>query len=254
MNSGLVSVSFRQLSPRDIIAAARLAGLHAIEWGGDIHVPPGNLQIAEQVGDATREAGLDVACYGSYYRGPSSEADGLTFDRVLQTAVALDAPYIRIWAGTRGSAETSPEERKAVAAQIREITRQAQDAGRQVVLEYHGGTLTDTLESTLQLREEIAEEGIRTLWQPSVHLSTEQNLTALQTILPWLAYLHVFHWTIASDNQVCRHPLANGRESWALYLKEAKAVQAPFALMEFFKDNSPEQMATDARTLQQWLA
>ncbi len=77
MNSfgtGLVSVSFRKLPPEQIIALARQAGLQSIEWGGDVHVPPENLENARVIGEMTRAAGLSVACYGSYYRLTDAEA------------------------------------------------------------------------------------------------------------------------------------------------------------------------------------
>ena len=37
---GLVSVSFRGLSPEEIIRIAKDAGLSRIEWGSDVHAPP----------------------------------------------------------------------------------------------------------------------------------------------------------------------------------------------------------------------
>jgi 3-dehydroshikimate dehydratase len=46
---GLVSVTFRKLSPQEIIALTAEAQLQVIEWGGDIHVPHGDIQQAENV-------------------------------------------------------------------------------------------------------------------------------------------------------------------------------------------------------------
>ena len=54
------------------------------------------LEVAETVGRLTREAGLEVASYGSYYRFDDCDAEisDSTPDResVLATAVALRAP------------------------------------------------------------------------------------------------------------------------------------------------------------------
>ena len=58
---GLVSITFRQLQPREIITLVQKSGLKGIEWGGDVHVPHGNLHAAREVGHMTREAGLTVA-------------------------------------------------------------------------------------------------------------------------------------------------------------------------------------------------
>jgi hypothetical protein len=44
IRTGLVSVTFRQLSAEEIIKLVVCAGLEGIEWGGDIHVPHGDLK------------------------------------------------------------------------------------------------------------------------------------------------------------------------------------------------------------------
>src|SRR5688572_22964962 len=102
LTSGLVSVTFRKLGPREIVQLASTAGLRGIEWGGDIHVPAGDLQTARAVRQISADAGLQVLAYGSYFRFQPGEA----FELVLETAVALGAPLIRIWAGNQPSAET----------------------------------------------------------------------------------------------------------------------------------------------------
>ena len=39
---GLVSISFRDLFPKQIVDMVAEVGLDAIEWGGDVHVPHGD--------------------------------------------------------------------------------------------------------------------------------------------------------------------------------------------------------------------
>src|SRR5215212_11999351 len=102
LTSGLVSVTFRPLAPREIVQLAAAAGLRGIEWGGDIHVPHGDLQAARAVRQITADAGLQVLAYGSYFRFQPAAA----FEPVLETALALGAPLIRIWAGSQPSAAT----------------------------------------------------------------------------------------------------------------------------------------------------
>lgn len=65
---GLVSITYRKLTPAEIIPLVRDAGLSCIEWGSDVHVPQTDLENARRVGEMTREAGLTVSSYGSYYR------------------------------------------------------------------------------------------------------------------------------------------------------------------------------------------
>ena len=98
--SGLVSVSFRKESPEAIVAAAAQAGLQGIEWGGDIHVPCGDIENAKRVSALTEAAGLQTLAYGSYYRLGDHTTD---FNKVLETAQALDTSVIRIWGGIKAS-------------------------------------------------------------------------------------------------------------------------------------------------------
>ena len=58
--AGLVSISFREERPETILREAADAGLSGIEWGGDVHVPPGDLDTARSVARLTAGAGLQV--------------------------------------------------------------------------------------------------------------------------------------------------------------------------------------------------
>jgi len=147
---------------------AERAGLAGIEWGGDLHVPHGDLARAREVAAMTREADLAVVAYGSYYEVGESEAAGLSFVRVLATALALGAPLIRVWAGKRGSAEADGAYRRRVVEESRRIAGEAAGAGIKVAFEFHGGTLTDTVDSAAELLAATAEAGLRCYWQPLV--------------------------------------------------------------------------------------
>ena len=68
MKAGLVSITFRQLSAEKIVGLVSAAGLQGIEWGGDIHVPHGDVKRAEEVKRMTLDSGLEVSAYGSYYK------------------------------------------------------------------------------------------------------------------------------------------------------------------------------------------
>ena len=66
IKSGLVSITFRQLNPQQIVDIAAGAGLSGIEWGGDVHVPHGDLECSRKTGQITQDAGLEVVAYGYY--------------------------------------------------------------------------------------------------------------------------------------------------------------------------------------------
>jgi 3-dehydroshikimate dehydratase len=111
---GLVSVTFRALTVREIIALTASCDIEGIEWGGDVHVPPDNVYRAHEVAKATADSGVRVAAYGSYYHAGESEGVGGGFSAVCKTAVALGAPTIRVWAGKKNAEDASPEYRYGV--------------------------------------------------------------------------------------------------------------------------------------------
>ncbi|QYY35894.1 sugar phosphate isomerase/epimerase [Ruficoccus sp. ZRK36] len=250
---GLVSISFRQLDPAGIADLANRAGLKAIEWGADVHVPSGDLARAREVAAITADAGLRTACYGSYYRLSVSEQNGMPFSQVLETAAALEAPSIRVWAGNTPSATITEEARQAVVEDALRCADLAASAGIKLTVEYHGGTLTDCDASAVRFLNEAPHPNLFTLWQPINGETRANNLTALEHVLPRLLNLHVFHWSKPAD-PIIRHPLAEGRENWSAYLELANTPDVErFCLMEFVLGDDPEQLLTDAATLREWL-
>jgi 3-dehydroshikimate dehydratase len=230
---GLCSVTLRALDVEAVAAAADRAGLEAIEWGADVHVPPGDLAAAERA----RGTGVAVASYGSYFRAgdPLDE-----FAAVLETARALGAPRIRIWAGRVGSAEASPAGRAAVAEGVRAAVELAGDI--EVALEFHGGTLTDAPASAVALL--AAAGGARTYWQPPQGAPDAVALAGLRAVAPWLAAVHVFSWLPRAE----RHPLAARAALWREALALAGDVDA---LLEFVPGDDPAVLAREAATLRE---
>jgi sugar phosphate isomerase/epimerase len=248
---GLVSVSFRKFSPREVVALARDTKLAGIEWGGDIHVPPGDLARAREVGAMTRDAGLSALAYGSYVR--LGEEDPAGFPTVIATAAALGAPSIRVWAGQRASAAADDAYRDRVADQARQLAKLAAAAGLVVCYEYHADTLTDTDESALALIRATADgnPAIRTLWQPPHERTVEENVASLRGVLPWLHHVHVFHWPRRGE----RVPLAEGEARWRAYLDVLRERGGTWPLLlEFVRNDDPDQLRADAATLRRWIA
>ncbi len=249
LRPGLVSITFRKLSPAEVLSAAKAAALEGIEWGADLHVPAGDIGTAARVGEMTRDAGLTVAAYGSYYRVGSSPAD--EFQRVLDCAIALETKIIRVWPGSIGSAQADDSVRNAVVADARRISALAKHAEIRLACEWHGGTLTDNADSARRLFEEVTHPSFCSYWQPHQRMSFAGCLTDMDVALPRLIGLHVFQW---DQKTMERYPLAHGNEVWPAYLKKAAGAGDAFALLEFVKNDSIEQMKADAQTLRQWLS
>ena len=245
VKTGLVSVTFRQKSVEEIAALTAEAGLSGVEWGGDVHVPPGDREAARRAAQLTHQAGLEVLSYGSYYRCQPGE----DFTPVLESALALGAPLIRVWAGTKPWEEASPQEREALAVQLGQAVDQAAAAGLALGLEYHRGTATQTKEGARALLEAVGRPGLTTYWQPNPDISQGEQLAEIDALLPWISTVHVFTWTGAN----VRHPLEAGAARWEEYLTHlAPAQKERCLLLEFVQEDSEEAFRRDARTLRAW--
>lgn len=237
---GLISVTFRQLTPAEVVALAAEHGMAAIEWGGDVHVPVGAHAVAREVAARCADAGIAVEAYGSYYR-----ATGAGFEDVLATAKSLGASRIRVWAGEYGSAGTP--DRAAVVDDLRRVAVLAAGEGIELAVEYHANTLTDTLPSAVDLF--CAVPALKPYWQPPIGSTLDEARAAVAALNPMAA--HVFSW----DDIGVRLPLSARTELWRPVLTMlAELPGTRHALLEFVRDDDPVAFAEDAATLRAWLA
>lgn len=242
---GAVSATFKKmpLTASDVIGLMRESGLQAVEWSENVHVMPDDPAGAAALEKMTRDAGLTVTAYGSYFRLGENKAPDAVFSASLRSAAALGAPIIRVWAGTQPSADTSPEERKRLAKEAALIASLAQRENIKVAFEWHKNTLTDTNESAMNLLRDADHPNLYCLWQPTVALSPRERTEGIRMMGDRLLNFHVYSWP---DGK--RGPL-NAAE-WQYYFDAAKEADIQrCALLEFVRDDSVEQFRQDARTL-----
>jgi sugar phosphate isomerase/epimerase len=265
IKAGMCSVTLAKCSVEEVLEIAVQGGLQGIEWWGNGHVKHGDLESARRVRDLTAAAGLEVSSYGSYYRVGVSEGAGLSFQSVLDTAVALGAPTIRVWAGDRDTCNADAAFIKAVVDDTNRIADLAAEQGISITFEFHGGTLTDRNETAIRFAAQVSHPNIFFSWQSPHGYTMEHCLEGLRGLLPRLSTVHVYHWTIGSYEQntvnetvrplkwpedYFRHPLADGTERWGKYIAAVRTTgRNHFFLLEFVKDDSLEQVVADACTL-----
>jgi 3-dehydroshikimate dehydratase len=244
---GLVSITFRALTPEAIIALVQEAGLVSIEWGADVHVTPGDITTATTVGARTREAGLVVSSYGSYYHAGSDDPDA--FAPILQSAVALGAPRIRVWTGRMDAADATPAHRHHVVDDLRRIVALAARHGIRIAAEFHSGTLSSTADSACAVLKDVP--GLDSYWQVRVGATPAEALADLAVLAPYICHAHVFHWRSIPD----RLPLCDGADAWSRYLRELALRKDPTHVqLEYVAGDRPDQFLADAATLRYWVS
>lgn len=237
LTPGLCSVTLRHKSIGEVVEIAAGAGLAGIEWGTDVHIR--DEASAEEARAATLAAGLEVLSLGSYYRVGS----GVGFETVAELAVRAGAPRIRVWAGEEGSADADAEQWGAVVQDAQRIAGVAEGRGVSVAFEYHGGTLTDTPDTTLRLLEQVGRDNVRTYWQPAVGLSDQAALASLRQVLPQVSGVHCFSWWPETQ----RLALSGRKQLWQSAADVLREAGRPFDLMlEFVADDLPENVSRDA--------
>ncbi|MCZ9880247.1 sugar phosphate isomerase/epimerase family protein [Arthrobacter sp. B2a2-09] len=240
LNPGICSVTLRALGIDEVVRTAAAAGLAGIEWGSDVHVH--DAASAERARTSTEAAGLTVLSLGSYYRAGSFG----NFDGVLALAAKLGAPRIRMWAGDVGSAEAKEAEWDAVVEDTQRTSGLAAARGMEVAFEYHGGTLTDSPETTLELLRRVDRPNVGTYWQPAVGLSDQQAIESLRQVIEHVVGVHCFSWWPAQE----RLPLEDRGELWRAVADVVRGHGRDMDMMlEFVEGDLPSNVLRDAGVL-----
>lgn len=254
MRTGLVSVSFRPLDVQTIVTLSANCGLQGIEWGGDIHVPAGDREKALSARKITVDAGLDVSSYGSYYRiGMNGSNFMPEFDKVLSSAVALQAPVIRIWAHDKSISSVTPDQYHLLVSETVAIAEKAVKEGLKIAFECHCNSLTDEYHATLKLMQDVGLENVRMYWQPNDAYVSSYNVDAAKAIAPYVENVHVFNWPRLG----VREPLRDAAGIWNDYLDALaldKDKKDHWFLLEFMPDDRPESLKAESATLKGWIS
>lgn len=181
--------------------------------------------------------------YGSYYKYKDTD----DFDLILETAAALTAKDIRIWAKRISSADISEEDYKIFIKQSQAMADKAKEKNIRLNFENHRVTLTDTTKSARKMLDDIGRDNVYIYWQPQADDSEEERIQAIKTLHDKITNIHVFNW----DENFNRYPLIQAKAEWESYIKNLGGDRA--YLLEFVKDDSIEQFKEDAKVLKNML-
>ncbi len=241
MYSGIVSLTQKALPVYELMDLIKTSGLTAVEWSANCHVPETDPDNARAVRARCDELGIRIASYGTYYY----LGQGMEFRPLLDTALILGAPNLRIWAGKKNSEDVSDKERSELVAEAQKVADMAAVHGLTVSFEYHRNTLTNNADSAVRLMKEIDRPNIRLYWQPNQFEDVTFNIEALTKVLPYVTNVHVFCWEGGN-----RFPLADGIAAWNEYIRILKTSGHDHALLlEFVKDDKKVNVISDAAAL-----
>lgn len=159
MRLSLCTITFRHhlISLDEIAAFARTNGSTGIElWG--VHAR-GLEQRTDRNGEWLAALGLSVPMLSDYL---PLEADPIDLRRrmfaLCRLARRWHAGKIRTFAGSKASRATGEEERRLIAARLRELSMLAADHGLSLLAETHPHTLADCGASTMRLIEDVGHD------------------------------------------------------------------------------------------------
>lgn len=240
--AGLVSVSFRPLSPQEILSRMQESGLSYVEWGSDVHAPCDQPDTLARLTALQADSGIACCSYGTYYRlGVNAPAEILPYIRAAKT---LGTNILRVWCGEKSYRQYSPEEAEALFAAGRAAAHMAQEEGVTLCLECHNNTFTEELDGALSILQAVASPHLRMYWQPNQFKPHAVNVAYAKAIAPYTTHLHVFHWE-GND----KFPLAQGLDKWRDFLHAFEGDH--MLLLEFMPDGRPESLPEEAHALRE---
>ena len=240
-NIGFTTVTFRKKSRREICEIAQKNGIKYIEWGGDIHLPPNDDIALNEVIALQKEFGLSAISYGTYYR--LGAEDYALWESITETANEIGAKIIRIWQGTKSSADMTDDILSSMVNETKILADIAEEKGLTIAFEFHNGTNNDNGKSAVEFLKAVNKPNVKTYWQP---FSTDDDISNLKAVLPYLVCVHVFEW----NEKGKRYSLNHGSKRWSEFLKRINESNAnAYLIMEFVKNDSKKQFSKDLKHL-----
>lgn len=240
MNAGLVSISFRALSPEAVICSARNAGLKNIEWGSDVHAPQDQGKQLAEIVTLQERYGVSCCSYGTYFRLGVNDLEALP--SYIRAAKMLGTDILRLWCFNKSTDDVTPEEKAYLFDQCKKAAKIAEENGVTLCLECHKKTYTETKEGALELMQAVNSSAFRMYWQPNQDRTEEENIAYIRLLRDYITHIHVFQW---KESQ--KFPLRSGIGEWKRYLEELGGEH--MCLLEFMPDNRVESLPEEAAAL-----
>ncbi|QAY68174.1 sugar phosphate isomerase/epimerase family protein [Paenibacillus protaetiae] len=208
MKLSVFTVATPELTPEQLAAAAKQAGIQGVEWrykeapegaetmkpsfwGNNICTifPSGGEELADRFGRAAEANGLSTISVTPYLQA----GDLAETENVLRTARRLGASYIRL--GVPGYDRTKPfnELFELERAYLREAAELCGQYGVKGLVETHHVTIAPSASAAYRLVEGLNPDQVGVLYDPGnmVYEGFENYRMGLELLGPYLAHVHV---------------------------------------------------------------
>lgn len=242
---GLCTICFNTLPIDDALAIAGDADARGVEiWGGE-HLPADAAAAeVQRVRRLAENLGVIIAAYGAYARAGDASWDAIRFSGVLDRAHDLGTACVRVWAGTRASADATPDDWDDAIATLQRWGDLAAAHNLHLVVERHCQSLTDYGDTARRLIDLVGHPAVHLNYQVPFPWDIERyhspEMTAdLRLHLPVSSHLHIQQYNIV-DGAVRRVPIADGVIDYAAWPPLlAEAGMQGWAMLEFLPEISP---------------
>jgi 3-dehydroshikimate dehydratase len=207
---------------KGVISAAQTAGLDAIEWAADLHIPAGDPKKAGEAMIATLMAGLTTASFATLYRAGAADDGYERFEALLGTASSLQAPIMRIFTCAENNRGTEKEGLEALASELRRLGDMAAGKGITLCLSMGRGTCLDDYDRAKRLLEETRHDFVRLAWEDLPGSKADKATQALAA-LGGLAGILVAR---SAGRDGSARPIAEEEEAWRSRLGAFKLTEA----------------------------
>ncbi len=242
MKIGMTSLTLKEYETDDVVNCARQAGVCGIEWGVcPAHVVLGDKERAQRIKTLCAKNDIEIFSLGSYCRMEKREE----CEAVVQTAVLLGAPVIRVWAGGKSPSECDADYVSRIVSNSAYMADLAKESNVKIGFEYHHHTLTENSKSAVNFIRMVGRENAGLYWQPNCKLTTEENKMERDDVLPYfVGNFHIHNFS--TFNGYGR--LEEIEDKLRVYFTDIRDENYNL-LIEFVKDQKPENLMRDADIL-----
>ncbi|WP_136608589.1 sugar phosphate isomerase/epimerase family protein [Paenibacillus dokdonensis] len=231
MKLSVFTVVTPDLTPEELVKAAREAGLDGVEWrfkevpkdvngekpsfwGNNLCSIDPSLSEPEMLKykEITEAGGLEVVSVTPYLNEMNLDAT----EHVFHTARLLGAKMIRVGAASYDGTGSYPELYETTVRYLKEAERMAKQYGVKGIVETHHRTIAPSASLAHRLVSHCDPDHIGVLFDPGnmVHEGYENFRLGMQLLGPYLAHVHVKNARWVQDGQR-EDGTANWRSEWA---------------------------------------